>query len=372
MIGRVHIALQRLQSGEQHVVAPSQVVRPLDAEIVSAASVSRLITPEMPVDLVRGIISMPPVQQADDWHSWENVRQAHRDAATLAIEQTPTYEPAPIDRGIVVVGGGKYFVSAYITIQVLRHVGCQLPIELWHLDGEITPEMEAILRPLGVSFRNADGPDERPFRFLNHWWRGWQLKSYALRHCSFREVLLLDADSYPVRNPEFLFDWRQYRERGAIFWPDLAKHSDMVPKQAFEIFGCEPFPGLPTESGQILLNRELCWRELNLALHYNAQADFTYRIIYGDKDTFPMAWSRLGRRHARMFPLVRFDSVALLQADDQGQALFVHRVHDKFRLPLVKFDGTNQHEPENRFHPQFPLESFCFAALTEVRKLMGR
>lgn len=372
MTGRVHLALQRLSTGERHVVAPSQSISGFTDATISAAERSQVITPEMPIDLVRCIIGMPPVQQNDKWHEWENVKQAHRDAATLAIEQTPEYEPVEQDRGIVVVGGGRYFVSAYVTIRVLREVGCTLPIELWHLNGEITPEMDAILRPLGVTFRNADSPDEVSFRFLSHWWRGWQLKAYALRYCSFREVLLLDADSYPVRNPEFLFDWRQYRERGAIFWPDLAKHADMVPQHAFEVFGCDPFPGLPTESGQIMLNRELCWRELNLALHYNAHADFVYKIIYGDKDTYPVAWSRLGRKHARMFPMVRFDTVALLQADDKGQTLFVHRVHDKFRLPRVTFNGTPQDETDNRFHPQFPMESFCFSALADVRKLLRK
>ena len=32
---------------------------------------------------------------------------------------------------------------------------------------------------------------------------GWELKCYALLHSAFAEVLLLDADNCPVRNPDF-------------------------------------------------------------------------------------------------------------------------------------------------------------------------
>lgn len=49
----------------------------------------------------------------------------------------------------------------------------------------------------------------------------WVLKPWALLNSSFRHVLMLDADSFPVTNPEFLFETPQYRDTGAIFWPDV-------------------------------------------------------------------------------------------------------------------------------------------------------
>jgi hypothetical protein len=322
----------------------------------------------MPTAMVRRLLALPPREQQAGWWRWENVQEAQRCAATEAIEQTPPWPHRFAGRGIVVVGGGRYFVSAYVTVRVLRHLGCKLPIELWHLNGEIDAAMQALLTPLGVTTHDAEARTEcEPYRFLpGHWWRGWQLKAYALRNSSFREVLLLDADSYPVRNPEFLFDWPRYREWGAIFWPDLERNRGMIPDVAWPTFGVEPFSDLPTEAGQILVNKELCWRELNLAVHYNAQADFVYRILYGDKDTFPMAWQRLGRRYARMWPRSEFDAVAIRQADDRGDLLFLHRVHDKFRMPAVRFDATPQMFERNRFQPQFPLEQFCFDVVSEL------
>ncbi len=325
----------------------------------------------MPVDQVRRLIELPPRQQAADWWKWDNAQIAQRELIADSIASTSTIPPRHQGRGIVVVGGGKYFVSAYVTVRVLRHVGCQLPIELWHLKGEVDDELRDVLKPLGVTCIDADEFVRlKPFRFLqNHWWKGWQLKAYALQQCSFQEVLLLDADSYPVRNPEFLFDWPQYRKHGAVFWPDLELNTYMIPDYAWTIFGVTRFQELPTESGQILVNKQTCWSELTIAAKYNEQADFVYQILYGDKDTFPMAWRRLGRAYARCWPHSKFDSVAIRQFDDHGQTLFIHRVHDKFRLPDLKFQATPQRSRQNQFHPQFPLEAFCFRTVHELASL---
>ena len=54
---------------------------------------------------------------------------------------------------------------------------------------------------------------------------GWELKPYAVMHSRFREVLLLDADNVPVRDPSFLFDRPEYRDTGALFWPDIVRLS---------------------------------------------------------------------------------------------------------------------------------------------------
>ena len=50
---------------------------------------------------------------------------------------------------------------------------------------------------------------------------GWEAKAYAILHCPFEEVLLLDADIVPVRDPSFLFDSDEYQRSGSVLWPDL-------------------------------------------------------------------------------------------------------------------------------------------------------
>src|SRR5262249_37633359 len=155
------------------------------------------------------------------------------------------------------------------------------------LAGEMTDAVRATLEPHGVEFVDADEvARDRPFRFLHgHSWKGWQLKPYALAHSAFREVLLLDADCYPTCDPEFLFDWNLYRERGGFFWPALPKSNYLLTPEKWQVFGLDP-AGPPFESGQLLVNKEARWRELQLALWLNSRADLVYNILWGDKDTF--------------------------------------------------------------------------------------
>lgn len=46
-------------------------------------------------------------------------------------------------------------------------------------------------------------------------------KVAALLHCSFDEVLLLDADNIPLFDPSYLFSDRLYRQHRNLFWPDF-------------------------------------------------------------------------------------------------------------------------------------------------------
>ena len=49
-------------------------------------------------------------------------------------------------RGIVICGGGeRFYPSVYVVVRLLRHLGCGLPIEVWHLGVD---EMSAAMRGL--------------------------------------------------------------------------------------------------------------------------------------------------------------------------------------------------------------------------------
>jgi hypothetical protein len=269
----------------------------------------------------------------------------------------------------VIAGGANYFASAYVTVRVLRHVGCRLPIQLWHFSGELTGAMRDALRPYGVECVDADRvAAEHPFRFLHgHWWKGWQLKPYAVAHSPFREVLFLDADCYPTRDPGFLFDWAPYRERGATFWPDLRTSEYLLKPERWTVFGTRP-GWVALESGQLLINKKACWRELQLALWYNAHADFVYHIVWGDKDTFNVAWRRLGTHYSMAQPVCDWDTHTILQYGPDGTVLFQHRCQDKFRLAGGRFASTYQRGGANLYNPRLAHEDLCFQFLDELRQ----
>ena len=268
------------------------------------------------------------------------------------------------------IGGGRYFASAYVTIRVLRHVGTRLPIQLWHLGGELTAHDRSLMEDLDVQCVDADRlRSDRPFRFIDgHWWKGWQLKPYAVMHCPFREVLLLDADCYPVHAPDSLFDWPDYRQSGAVFWPDIESSLVLLRDSDVEAFGVFPFEDLPTESGQLLINKEQCWRELSLAMHYNAQADYTYNILWGDKDTYPVAWRRMHTDYARMHPRSRGTPHGIIHYDQHGDVLFQHRCTAKFTLDEAQFESTPG-QVDGKTDCEFQLEGFCQNTLEELRQL---
>jgi len=319
-----------------------------------------------------GIVTQPAeVAKQNGWWNDADVQQQHRDRATRFIQTIPRY-PGHFDgQGIVVTGGGKYFVSAYVTIRVIRHVGCTLPIELWHLDGEMDDEMIEMVGEHGGTCHNASELARGTGYFLDHWWKGWQLKAFALLHSSFREVLMLDADSYPVKDPSFVFDWLPYKETGAIIWPDVGSSARLFPPLAARVLGVPQFTEGAAESGQLVANKEQTWQALNLAKHFNADADYTYHIVYGDKDTFPAAMHRIGLPYSRMSPNCKMNGPGIQQLDQHRNVLFNHRIHDKFRIFNERFDSTGQRGPTQHRALGWQHEDFCHAVLTELNDRWG-
>lgn len=307
-----------------------------------------------------------------DCATWPNVITGFQRGAARTLDSIPAFPMPTAPRGITIVGGGKYLASVYVTVRVLRHVGCTLPIDVWHFDGENDACIEDAIREYDVTFHNADQIQQpRPFRFLTgHWWQGWQLKSFALLHSRFESTLLLDADNYPTRDPEYLFDWPEFLEHGAVIWPDQTNSPTIMTRDVCRLFEIEPSSGPTAESGQLLVNRRLCWQQLVLAGYYNQAADLAYRYIWGDKDTFPIAFHRTQTHFARMWPVCQIIPDCILQYDFNGRVIFQHRCSDKFKLVDNVFHSTQQRDARNRYNPSLVHEAFCFSVLDELRSIV--
>lgn len=125
-------------------------------------------------------------------------------------------------RGIVISGGPSVFNSMVLVIRMLRALGCKLPIEVWHFAEELNTFQLRKLGSLGVSIRNI-GLDSN-FRAvqLNHSMaKPYDVKSAAMLNSAFEEVLWLDADTVPTRDPTYLFDTPEFKETGMLAWPDF-------------------------------------------------------------------------------------------------------------------------------------------------------
>lgn len=236
-------------------------------------------------------------------------------------------------RGIVIgAGGAKFFGCCWAAIATLRRVGCRLPIEVWHLGrAEMDPEMEAALHAVdGVRIVDAHQVAARlpcwP-RILN----GWELKPFSVLHSQFREVLYLDADNLAVHDPSYLFESAEFRATGAIFWPDLppAARAEWLPAACWESVGLTYRPYVDVESGQLLVDRERCWQALALTMLMNEHSDYWYKLVFGDKSTWLLAWVRCGQPYTMIARGAGWEWPAIQQHDPAGRLVFQHACRGK-------------------------------------------
>jgi hypothetical protein len=210
-------------------------------------------------DMIQLIERAPPDRWPGGWAGWENVKEAHRRMAGRFLDALPPYVGSHAGRGIVIGGGGStYFPCAWVAINALRKLGCSLPIQLWYLgEAEMDARMERLVAPLGVECVDAHAVARAdPCRIL----RGWELKPYMAKQSRFREVLLLDADNVPLRDPTYLFEEPGYRAHGSVLWPDLHAQGPgeshvmhRLKPDTWATFGLSYRDEPPVESGQVLV-----------------------------------------------------------------------------------------------------------------------
>jgi hypothetical protein len=256
-------------------------------------------------------------------------------------------------RGIVTLAGGhRYRVCAWVMIRALRRIGCTLPIQAWYLgDVEKDTRWEELVRPYGVECIDAFSfRKKHPHPRLN----GWEAKTYSILHSPFEEVVFLDADNVPLVDPRKLFSTPEYKETGALFWPDYTRLGP--DRTAWKVFGNIPYRDEPEfESGQIVVDKTRCRKELELANWYGEHSDFFYGHVLGDKETFHLAWRKLDTPYSMTTHPIRSLIGTMVQHDFKGKPVFQHRNLEKFILW------------NNRHVEGFINEPQCLGFLDELR-----
>lgn len=208
------------------------------------------------------------------------MRDAHQDFLQAISETLPEYVSPPLSdsqsnqRGIVTVGGAKFFPPLLVSLRVLRRTGTTLPVEVFMPEQEYEAELcEAVLPALGAACRIF--PDIPPLKLDS-----FQFKVFALLLSSFEDVLLLDADDFPIRDVEPLFSSRPFEETGMVVWPDFW---GTAVSPLYYLVSSQPPVSLSarpkSETGQLLVSKKRHWPTLMVSAYYNYFPDIYYPLL---------------------------------------------------------------------------------------------
>jgi hypothetical protein len=243
---------------------------------------------------------------------------------------------------------------------MLRHVGWRHPIQVWHRGSE-EPVSDRVRRLPGVEVIDTEAhPAGRERRTLG----GWESKTVAVINCGFEEVLFLDADCYPLFDPDECFEAR-HNPHGIVTWPDIPLADAAV---HWPSYGLEPDGGANINGGHYVFLKRQAWPALQLAAHYDNHSDYYYwrRLQgvevggYSDQEQVRVSLRKLGVPHHQYAPRPLSDTCeTFVQAGPHGRPLFVHRVANKFAPP-----GRFPWPP--RWHPgELPMEATAWRYFLE-------
>lgn len=163
-------------------------------------------------------------------------------------------------QGIVMLAGGRYTGFATTGLGMLREVGSKLPVEIWVKDHqEENEEWCKELSNEGIACRRLS--DYMDTKLLEH---GYQLKISSIFFSSFEQILFLDADNVPVRNPDGIFKSAAFTNTGVILWPDYWTHTG-APVLPY-VVGLSDAPSellrgdQTAESGQLMWDKKRHWK----------------------------------------------------------------------------------------------------------------
>jgi alpha 1,2-mannosyltransferase len=120
--------------------------------------------------------------------------------------------------------------------------------------------------------------------------RLYAMKGAALLFSSFDEILFLDCDNIPARDPSFLFETEAFIETGALFWKDfwMTKPNNPI----YPILDLKCVKEQEFESGQMVIKKSFpgVFKALSLAFYMQRNSELYFKFFHGDKDSFRFAW----------------------------------------------------------------------------------
>ncbi|KAI8807467.1 mannosyltransferase putative-domain-containing protein [Cladochytrium replicatum] len=285
------------------------------------------------------------------------------------LRSTPNF---PRNRGLVVTTSHVQQLT-YLTAQIelLRSQGCKLPIEVWGFPHEMNDDMmqsiSNLARPgMPVILRLAD--EKLPWPISRGRTDGYHIKAVAILNSAFWEVLYLDVDVMPMKNPDELFDSGEYIKYGTIFWVDYWKTHPYSP--VWRWLGLPCTDEWEQESGILVLDRARAWNALRLLWYFERDDDIRrfHDFLHGDKDVFRFSWKITSTPVYWVSPggflpspehPDRLCGISMIQYDPKGVPAFAH-VNFFKQTNMVNFTQASPMLTHFKRYKTPPLDEFTF------------
>lgn len=222
----------------------------------------------------------------------------------------------------IVIPTGQHTLrySCHLLASLTRVHKTHLPVEIVYAgDSDLTPEGREALKQAGegldISFIDALTVfDDSTLRLAQG---GWAIKAFAALASRFDDVILLDADAVFVQPPERLLEQARYLETGALlfhdrllwkggfmerqdWWHEQLKHPG--PERNKSLVWTEQYSE-EGDSGVVVVNKSrldilmglfhIGWQNT-----YPVRDEWTYKITYGDKETWWIGLEAVGASYA--------------------------------------------------------------------------
>jgi len=265
-------------------------------------------------------------QRPSTWHQCPKVQRAHREALDRMLDllRDVDYAGHTEPDGVVMIGGGAFWLMNVLSAMALRDAGYAGPIQLWHGHRASDEPVDAsMVAGLDVEIVSTLAHAERTKpRIL----RGWEAKVYAVKHCKFKRVLMLDADAYCVNDITRYWPVVFADECGFAYWQDLP---NMEGNLKWSIVYEQPAKvPAPVQGGHLFIDRELAWHYLLLVDWLCQHSDFYFQHGYGDQDCFRLALSLIDDIRYRNLGQAQWEHPAFVCSIDSNPVI-VHRCQGK-------------------------------------------
>lgn len=227
------------------------------------------------------------------------------------------------------IGTQSHVDNAYATLSALRNQQkSSMPVTIFHMDGEVAKDVAGMFTQAfgNIQFVNMANLPSTPL-CDEQAPAGFAIKALALYHAKeyYQHVMWMDVDSLPLTTPESLFESEAYTTKGNMFWPDF--FSGWVNEAIYDaLTTVKPSEVADTESGQLLLDTCRHADVLQYVHALNQQSAVTYDYMFGDKDTFRLAFAIADKLEA-FNQVTNMPGAAFASKESSPELQRVHRVN---------------------------------------------